>query len=411
MTVLNFPKNPTVGEEYALNGVIYTWDSQKWTASEGGSTVSVEVGDSAPLNPSDGDLWWDSSKESGRLYVFYTDENSSQWVECSPAGGIEDPFWKRTGTTLSPLGPNDGVSVGDGNVELNVDGSITAAGPVGVGTTSPATTFVVEKSDSSGFDAHIVVNNSENGSGVSLVGAGTSFSKAGWPAITDAGIIRSSSSSTNGLAINANKGPLSVWTGTGPNERLQVDDSGDVKIGGLLPSAPNISLNADGSASFAGGGIELSADTTVYAGAFLAGNGNATILGNGSATFAGTVVCVGQGLSSAIDATGLSGDAGASRTWYITTSTGSAYFTGTVTANGNVLTRNVEFQLEADNPSKYYPVTDDNGEVTRVYNGEILDVKETLLTMKAKLTEREDRIETLTTRIIALENLIKGGNS
>ena len=76
MTVLNFPSNPTVGQEYALNGVVYTWDSQKWTASEGGSTVSVEVGDTAPLNPSDGDLWWDSSKESGRLYVFYTDENS-----------------------------------------------------------------------------------------------------------------------------------------------------------------------------------------------------------------------------------------------------------------------------------------------------------------------------------------------
>jgi len=36
-----------------------------------------------------------------------------------------------------------------------------------------------------------------------------------------------------------------------PTERLRIDSNGDVKLGGTLPSSPNISLNADGSATFA----------------------------------------------------------------------------------------------------------------------------------------------------------------
>ena len=43
-----------------------------------------------------------------------------------------------------------------------------------------------------------------------------------------------------------------VIISAGTTERLRIDSSGDVLIGGTLPSAPNIELNADGSAEFAG---------------------------------------------------------------------------------------------------------------------------------------------------------------
>ena len=43
---------------------------------------ATEVGTVPPSNPVDGALWWDTN--DGRLYVYYTDINSSQWVPATP---------------------------------------------------------------------------------------------------------------------------------------------------------------------------------------------------------------------------------------------------------------------------------------------------------------------------------------
>ena len=45
---------------------------------------NVHVGEDPPADPAEGDLWWNSSEDDGRLYVYYEDENSNQWVETSP---------------------------------------------------------------------------------------------------------------------------------------------------------------------------------------------------------------------------------------------------------------------------------------------------------------------------------------
>ena len=51
---------------------------------------SVEVGDTAPDPAEEGDLWWCTT--DGRLYVYYDDGNTQQWVDASPpAEGIPDP--------------------------------------------------------------------------------------------------------------------------------------------------------------------------------------------------------------------------------------------------------------------------------------------------------------------------------
>ena len=55
----------------------------------GGGGASVEVSSTPPTNPSEGDIWYDC--DGGRLYVYYTDANSSQWVDASPAGSEGTP--------------------------------------------------------------------------------------------------------------------------------------------------------------------------------------------------------------------------------------------------------------------------------------------------------------------------------
>lgn len=47
--------------------------------SGGGGGASVTVSDSAPSSPGAGDLWWDST--TGTLKIYYSDANSDQWVE------------------------------------------------------------------------------------------------------------------------------------------------------------------------------------------------------------------------------------------------------------------------------------------------------------------------------------------
>lgn len=53
--------------------------------SGGGGGASVTTDTTAPVSPSDGDLWYD--EESGFLFLYYTDINTSQWVQVGGGGG------------------------------------------------------------------------------------------------------------------------------------------------------------------------------------------------------------------------------------------------------------------------------------------------------------------------------------
>lgn len=84
-----------------------------WEVAGGGA--SVDVGISAPLNPTEGNLWWNS--EEGILYIYYGPDASgtSQWVQAAgSAGGGE----AGANVSISPTPPN---SPAEGDLWFNSD--------------------------------------------------------------------------------------------------------------------------------------------------------------------------------------------------------------------------------------------------------------------------------------------------
>ena len=60
--------------------------SNQWVkanpSGSGGADIAVQ--ETAPSNPSSGDLWFDPS--ALKTYVYYNDGNSNQWVQSNPTG-------------------------------------------------------------------------------------------------------------------------------------------------------------------------------------------------------------------------------------------------------------------------------------------------------------------------------------
>jgi len=137
------PSNPVDGQTWvdlSLDPpVLKIWDETNlvWAESSGGA--SVETGATPPTSPSDGDMWWNT--DDGRLYIYYTDADSSQWVDASPDSPAPPDLWSRTGTTISPAIAGDdiftlddlkvGGTVSDPNIVLRDDGTISAKGRLG----------------------------------------------------------------------------------------------------------------------------------------------------------------------------------------------------------------------------------------------------------------------------------------
>ena len=65
-------------ETDTLNALVYRLSTTSWNIL-GGSTVAS----APPAGAGNGNFWWDS--DNGKLYIYYNDGNSSQWVSVMPA--------------------------------------------------------------------------------------------------------------------------------------------------------------------------------------------------------------------------------------------------------------------------------------------------------------------------------------
>ena len=103
-----FPSPATDGQTATVGGLVYTYNSTKgtWTkvGAGGGSGggASVTVSDTAPTSPSAGNMWWSSAL--GKMFIYYDDVTSTQWVEDSTNySGIDATTDTDTGSASSNL--------------------------------------------------------------------------------------------------------------------------------------------------------------------------------------------------------------------------------------------------------------------------------------------------------------------
>ena len=112
------------------NGQVLKYNGSIWVnAADSGGTggTSVTISDTAPVSPDDGSLWWDS--ELGKMFIYYTDVDSGQWVEAVPSGFNVSSGSSGIALTDISVGPADDPS-GEGAVEYdNTTGVFTYTPP------------------------------------------------------------------------------------------------------------------------------------------------------------------------------------------------------------------------------------------------------------------------------------------
>lgn len=148
--------NSTVGRLFIFynDGSTAQWVDASPNGGGPGQTT-VTIGDTPPGNPNVGDLWWND--QDGRLYIYYIDSNTAQWVDTNPNGGGPGGGGNVTISNTPPPSPSQGdlwwndqdgrlyIYYDDGNtqqwVDTNPNGGGTGGGTlslVSIGTEPPA---------------------------------------------------------------------------------------------------------------------------------------------------------------------------------------------------------------------------------------------------------------------------------
>ena len=232
-------------------------------ADDGLTNVPTSTSPPTSPTPEAGNLWYNS--EDGRLYIYYVDDNSSQWVDASPdtwqttvipdttnpahqAGTLDDRYINTNGDTLTgALLLDNAASVaapdlafdGDSNTGIYSPGAdslaittagthrvtVDSSGNVGIGTTSPAKALEILRDS---FPCLMLNDGGQYKSYMQLGG--------------------------NDLEIRGSSGTIEFYTGAADGlsstERMRIDNSG-LLVGTTTSNGAKLKVSDGGAHEFA----------------------------------------------------------------------------------------------------------------------------------------------------------------
>jgi hypothetical protein len=238
-------------------------------ADDGLTNVPTTTSPPTSPTPETGNLWYNS--EDGRLYIYYVDDNSSQWVDASPdtwqttvipdttnpahqAGTLDDRYVNINGDTLTGAllldnaatvatpdlafdgDLNTGIySPGADSLAITTGGTqrvtVDSSGRVGIGSTDPSPF---------GNNAKLVLQRSGSGESASCVIHGASDASSLIQFSDGSG----SAAERNAGFITVNHTDQSMQFGIQDNEKMRIDSSGDLSLTGSTDQ--RIRLNTAG---------------------------------------------------------------------------------------------------------------------------------------------------------------------
>jgi len=255
----DFPASPSEGQIFnAPGGPTYVFNTPVWKAIGQGQIAIVS--DTPPSNPANGALWYES--DSGILFIWYNDGNSSQWVQVGGVMGsglpqfIQQQFITVSGAII--------LHADTRHFQVEVQGGGASGGPSN--STGATTAGVGGGGGAGGYGSKMIIRPAGTYSPTCAVGAASAVNGNG-----------NASSFTDGTSTLTANGGLVGGTGVPSNNSYGI-------LGGLGGDATGGTINQRGAAG--GYGLELGTAVQNSINTGIGGQGASSRFGaGGNATF------------------------------------------------------------------------------------------------------------------------------
>ena len=188
--------------------------------------VELPASTTPPLNPEAGNLWYNS--DDGRLYIYYNDGDSTQWVDASPDSWDPSSYPDVSDDTAQSNTLDDRYLMLNSANDPITGGLNITGGNVGIGTTSPATTLDVS--------GNAIIGETGGAEGGQITLRDSSGSSRGFLDISGTDVFRMfSTTADQDFIIGSFASNGNIYFYTNNQQRMRIDSGGNVGIGASSP--------------------------------------------------------------------------------------------------------------------------------------------------------------------------------